>query len=206
MELLARAIIGIVVIVLILLLLFYSLQNTLFQHVSKQQAEALVLSDLQRNYPGAIVNITNDTPSNYSGSWHVSASLVLNATSPCPSFFEYSFDYPKFGFQYTVDNRYTQNCVIYGLTSDKPFIISSYPVAITRAYLLNVSSVMNYINVTRFGNVVARAHFYNYTNLLGTNYTNVWLVSFSSRIENHSVYVILSQLNGNLIAAYNMSS
>jgi hypothetical protein len=206
MELLARAILGIVVVVVILLALFYALQSSFFQQVTKQQAESLVVADLQRTYQGSSVQVLNDTPSNYSGSWHITTSLILNSTSPCPDFFIYTFDYPQFGFVYRVQNTYTNNCVIYGLTQSKPFIISSYPVAITRSYLLGISSVSAYINSVGFGNVKVTANFFNSTSLFGSSYTNVWLVNYNSMLSNHSVSVLLTQVNGTLLTAYNTSN
>ncbi len=206
MDLLVRAIVGAVVVIVILFGVYYALQNSVFQHVTQQQAAALVTSDLQRLYPGALINVTNNTPSNYSGSWHIVTSVILNSTSACPSYFVYTFDYPQFGFVYRVDNTYTNNCVIYGFNKNAPFIISSFPVAITRVYTLGIPNMVGFIDSSGFSNVNAAAHFFGSTNVLGKNYTNVWLVSYTSPSKNYSVYALLSQLNGTLLASYNASS
>lgn len=205
MELLLRMLIVIAVVVVVLLGVYYALQSSFFQHVTKQQAESLVTADLQRLYPNSAINITNDTASTYSGSWHIAVSVVLNATSPCPSFFVYTFDYPQFGFVYRVQNTYTNNCVIYGLSQNKTFIVSSYPVAITKSYVLGVPSIRNYLNSQGFGSVTVTARFFSSTAILGTNYTNVWLVKYSSTKATYSVYALLSQVNGTLLRTYNLT-
>ncbi len=204
MDLLARTIIIAVAVIIILFIVYYALQNTVFQHVTQQQAASLVTADLQRTYPNALINVTNNTPSNYSGSWHIVASVVLNATSVCPSYFVYTFDYPQFGFVYRVDNTYTSNCVIYGLSSAKPFILSSFPVAITRAYTLGIPSVLSFVGSAGFGNTSAHANFFTLTSVQGSNYSNIWIVNYSSARENYTVYVLLSQLNGTLIKAFSV--
>ncbi|MCL5239493.1 MAG: hypothetical protein M1286_03420 [Candidatus Marsarchaeota archaeon] len=205
MDLLARTLILAVILIAIIFGVYYALQNSVFQHVTQQQAASLVTSDLQRLYPSALINITNNTPSNYSGSWHVVASVVLNSTSVCPSYFVYTFDYPQFGFVYRVDNTYTSNCVVYGL-SNKSFIISSFPVAVTRAYTLGIPAVKAFVEGSGFSNVVTHANFFNYTDVQGSNYTNVWIVNYSSPEKNYTLYVALSQLNGTLLKTFNISS
>lgn len=205
MDLVVRVLIIAIVLIAALVALYYLLQGTLLQHVTQQQAEALILSDLQRISPGALINITNSTPSTYAGSWHIVTSVITNATSPCPSYLVYSFDYPQFGFVYRVENTYTKDCVIYGLSTNKTFIVSSFPVAITRAFNLNIPMVNDFINSQGARNVVVTTQFlYNIT-ALGTNYTNVWLVNYSSKNVAYSVYVMLKQVNGTLITAYNRS-
>jgi hypothetical protein len=206
MDLLVRAMLFAVIVIVVLFAVYYALQSSVFQRVTQEQAASLVTTDLQRLYPSALINITNNTPSNYSGSWHIVASVILNATSPCPSYFVYTFDYPQFGFVYRVDNTYTNNCVVYGFNSKGPFIVSSFPVALTRAYALNIPALSNFINAVGFSHVQAYAHFYNRTSVLGKNYTNVWLVSYSSTFSNNSAYALISQLNGTFLASYNASN
>lgn len=203
MDLLARAIIAAVVVIAILLVAYYALSGSVFSHITQSQAQTLVQEDLQSTYPKATIAVTSDTPSNYSGSWHIVTDVILNSTSPCPSFFVYSYDYPKFGFQYTIVNTYTNNCVIYGQADNNT--IGNFAVAITRASsYLNISSVKSYIS--RFGpSVTASAQSLSSYNTAGKNYTGVWLVNFSSSETNYNVYVLLSRLNGSLLSAYNLT-
>lgn len=206
MDLLAKTLVVAVIVVVLLLAIYYALQNTILNHVSKQQAASLVTADLQKAYPGAMVNITNETPSNYTGSWYIIASVVVNATSPCPSYYAYTFDYPQFGFVYRVQNTYTQDCKIYGMQGNSSFLLSSFPIAITRSYKLSIPSVLAFVDEYGFYNVTVASHFYDNLTLLGTNYTNVWQVAYSyPGVANHAVNVFLSQANGTLIGAYNSS-
>ncbi len=206
MELLAKTVVSAVVVVVLLLVIYYALQSTILSHVTEQQAASLVTADLQGEYPGAIVNITNETASNYTGSWDITTSVVLNATSPCPSYYAYTFDYPKFGFVYLVQNNYTQGCRIYGLQKNSTFILSSFPAAITRSYTLGIPSVLSFVDQFGFHNVSVSSHFYQSTSIAGMNYTNAWLVRYSYPGANHTVSVLLSEVNGTLLSAYNSSS
>ena len=202
MDLLTKAVVAAVIIIVVLVALYYGTKHVFSQPLTEQQAEALIVADLQKAYPGAVVNVTNASQSVYAGSWHVVTALVLNATSQCPSYYVYSFDYPQFGFVYRVENTYTSNCVIYGLQQGKA--ISSYPVAITRSYDLNNSRIINYVS-TQGRSLFVTAKFYNVSRANGVNYTNVWVVNYSSKSANMSVYAVLSQMNGTMLAVYNMS-
>ena len=151
------------------------------------------------------MNITNVTPSQFQGSWHIVASIVTSATSPCPSYFIYSYDYPQYGFVNRTENVYTDDCVINGFTNSTNYIISSYPVAITRSYMLDVPLVKQYVGIYGFNNTVVHASYYNSTSLYGTMYNNVWLVNYSAPTASYNVYVLLTQVNGNLVTAVNES-
>jgi len=200
MDLLSKAILAAVVIVVIIFAGYFALSHVSFgQQVSQTEAESLVLHDLQNSNPGAIINITNVTPSQYAGSWHIVSSVVENATSPCPSYYIYSFDYPKYGFVYRVDNTYTSNCTIYGIIPGKSYTISSYPTAITESYISNISVIKAFVGKYGFGNVVVKALYYNYTSYLGVNYTGVWSVEYSAPGTNQTVSALISQVNGTLI-------
>jgi len=205
MDLLVKTMVAAVVVVAILFAVYYAMQNTLFQHITKDQAVSLITAYLLGAYPNAQVNVTNATISTYAGSWHIIFSIIINATSPCPSYFAYSFDYPQFGFVYRVENTYTKNCTIYGLSPEKPFIISSSPVAITRSYMLNASSIKAFIASYGFRNVTVASNFFNATTINAINYTRIWQVVYSSERANHSVIALLSQLNGNMLVTYNVT-
>jgi hypothetical protein len=205
MDLLSKTVVAAVVVVVILLGVYYALQSTILSHVSEQQAASLVTADLQNAYPSAIINITSERSSNYTGSWYIAASVVVNATSPCPSYYAYTFDYPKFGFVYRVQNTYTQDCRIYGLQQNTSFLLSSFPAAITRSYTLGIPSVMSFVQQYGFRNVSVGSHFYQNLSAYGKNYTKAWLVEYSAPKANHTVSVLLSQLNGTLLATYNSS-
>lgn len=209
MDLLTKSIMAVVILVLVVFLGFYfAKQINLGQpQMTREQAVSFVLNDFNNNMPDSIINITNVTPSQYPGSWHIVASVITNATTPCPSYFIYSFDYPKFGFVYRVDNIYTDRCTIYGFSENKTNIITSYPVAITRSYNLNLTSVRNLVNKYGYDSIKVNATFYNAITLSGQNYTKVWIVAYGSRLDPiNYTYVVLSQAGGNLLLSFNRTS
>lgn len=202
MELLARVAIAIVIVVVIVLAIYYGLQTTLPQN-TQAQAYAWVKNWLNTTYPTANAAIINVTRSPLNANWwRVYASIVANATSPCPSYFIYYFDYPGYSFVNTTQNIYTLNCTIYGFPSSTPYLFSSPWTAITRSYMLGIPLIKNYVDSYGFKNVAVHASFFNKINAQGTNYTNVWLVKYSSNRTNGAVCVLLTQVNGNESAAY----
>ncbi len=206
MELLAKVLLATIVVVAVIGIISYALQNVFTPAVTKVQAESLVLSDMQNANPGAAINITNATQSTFVGSWHIVVAVVANATSPCPSYSIVSFDYPKYGFVYRLENTYTSGCNIYEASNGNSYIISSYPVAITKSYLLNITSVTAFVGRYGFHNVTVTAQSYNSTTIGGTQYHAVWVVRYAAPKANHAVYVILAQSSGSALAAYNASS
>ncbi|MGC8547505.1 MAG: hypothetical protein ACP5MC_00685 [Candidatus Micrarchaeia archaeon] len=202
MNLIEATLVLAVAIIVIATLVYFLFAHVLVSKVTENQAVALVEADIQKNYPGAEIQLTNVSPSVYRGSWHVVVSVITNATTPCPNYFVYAYDYPKFGFVPTNVNNYTSSCIIYGFTTSKPFIIASFPVAIARATSLNISSVINYIKQFGYSNVSVTASFMNTTKLENRNYTGVWLVNYTAKKANYSVIAAITQLNGSLIEAY----
>ncbi len=205
MDLLGKTIVAAVIVIAILIVLYFALKSfSPVQSISEGQAVALVESDLINSNPGGIVNVTSVSPSQYPGSWHIVVSLVLKPTSPCPTYVVYSYDYPRYGLISRTENIYTSNCTIYGMQNGS-YIIASFPVAITRSYDLNVPQVNAFINDYGFDNVSTHASFFSNITEFGKNYTNVWLVTYSSARSNHTVNVLLSQVGGNPLLTYNSS-
>ncbi len=203
MDLLSKVTLAVAVTILAVFIAYYAISHaSLSQQVTEAQATSLVMHDLQNSYPDAVVNITNVTPSQYTGSWHILVSIVLNATSPCPSYYIYSFDYPKYGFVSRIDNTYTSNCNVYGTGSG--YAIGSYPVAITESYLLrnNLTALDGFINKYGFSNVVVRARYYNSTVFHGKRYAQVWVVNYTAVSSTQYIDVLLSQLNGTAVSIY----
>lgn len=206
MDILERTLLAIVAIVLVFFALYYATQHYLTGgSVTKQQAVTLVESYLQNNNPNAIINITNVTPSQYAGSWHVVASVIKNPESPCPGYYVYSYDYPQYELVNRTESVYTAGCVIYGLIPNQGYIIGSYPVAIARATSLNTSNVKLFIESVGYNNTVVHALYYNDTNVGGQNVSRVWIVNYSSAASNKNVYSVISQINGTFIATYNIT-
>jgi hypothetical protein len=145
------------------------------------------------------------TPSQFSGSWHIVASVIKNPTRPCPSYYVYSFDYPQYGFVNRTESVYTEGCTIYGMIANKSYIIGSYPVAIARSYSLGTANVSNFVESVGYNNTVVHAVYYNQTYVDGAEYSSVWIVNYSSPASNKNVYSVISQIDGNFITAYNLT-
>ena len=206
MSLLVNVLVLAVIIIAILAAVFLFGQQIFPSTITTTQAESLVLSDLQNANPGANLSVTNVTPSQFSGSWHIVVSAVLNATSPCPSYYIYSFDYPKYGFVYRIVNDYASGCSIFVVGNQSTYTLTSYPVAITRSYMLNVSQIKDFVNAYGYYNVSTSAQFFNKTVMAGTTYNDIWLVRYSARKATHSVYAILSEAGGDLLGTYNSTT
>jgi len=205
MDLLTKSIMAVVVIVIIIALLYYLIVHFgITTQVSEAEAISLVTSDIKNSHTGAVINITNVSPSQYPGSWHIIMSVIYNATSPCPSFYAYSFDYPKFGFVYRVENNYTSDCIVYGFLNNSNYIIASYPVAIARVY--SFQAAQKYIKNFGYSNVSASASFFANVSIFGKNYTNVWRVVYTSPKANYSEQFYITQVGGRLIANYSIPS
>ncbi len=201
MNLVEATLVLVVIVLVAISILYLALSKGVLNRVTESQAVQLVTSDLENKYPGGIVNVTNVTPSaRYPGSWHIVVSLVLNATSPCPNYVVYSYDYPAFTFIPTTVNVYTNSCRILGFNTITPFSIASAPVAIVRATQLNISSVDRFINTFGYSNVSTKAVFFPSYVIKGKNYTNLWQITYSSPKANYSVEVWITQLNGTLVS------
>ncbi|MDE1825541.1 MAG: hypothetical protein KGH61_03665 [Candidatus Micrarchaeota archaeon] len=206
MNLLMQVIVAAIIVAVILVVVYVGVQSIgLGQHVTELQAVSLVQHDIQNQNPDTLVEITNVTPSQYSGSWHITAAVTYNSTSPCPSYVSYSFDYPKYGFVSTLENNYTSDCVIYGFDKNKSYVFEFGPLAVARSYDLGIPSVNAFVEKFGFSNVTAQATFYNVLNVGGKSQSDVWLVNYSSPRSKYSEFVALTQVNGNLIANYTLS-
>ncbi len=206
MDLLTKTILAIVIIVVVLVGLFYASQKV-FPGGTVTQAQAIseISAYMASHNQNAIVNITNVTPSQYAGSWHILVSVINAPTSPCPSYYVYSFDYPKYGFVNRTESLYTSNCTVYGLVNNQSYIIGSYPVAIARSYSLNTSSVLAFVKEHGFNSTIVHATYFNSTFIDGKNYSKVWIVNYSAAGTLESVYSVISQVNGNFITTYNLT-
>ncbi len=204
MDLLSKAVIVAVVLVIIVVGAYYAFQKVFSQGtVTEPQAVALVTNYLQSHNPDAVINITNVTPSQFQGSWHIVASFINNPTTPCPTYLVYSFDYPKYGFVNRTDTIYTKNCTVYGLIGGTNYTIGSYPVAIVRSYSIGNKSITSYVSMVGYSNAVVHATYYPKFLFGGANYTKTWLVNYSAITSNQSLYAGISQVNGSLLFVYN---
>ncbi len=194
MDLFAKVFIIAVVIVAVVAAISLSLQNS--QHsVTEAQAVNNITNYIHDAYgSNAAVNITSVTPSQYQGSWNILAGVITNGTSPCPSYFVLSFEYPFNTYNYRIQNNYTSNCKVNEAT------IGSSPVAIAKSYSLNTSQVRDFVNQYGYSNVVVQANRVSAQAINGKNYTDIWAVYYSAPGANRTVQVYI-ETNGTLITA-----
>jgi len=209
--------IGKVAIIVILLIVIASAGFLLFKHSTQKQftaaqAQQVVLNDLNASQPAAnitVINVSNSTLEK--GSYNVVLSIVYNSTSPCPTLFIEEYDYPATGLVSSVDNLYTQHCVVSGLSNAPSYVIGSPEIAIATSYnqslAHNISEVTNYVNDVGYNDVIVTAKFYpslNNTNThLSQSYYNVWLVRYRGPSLNYSVYTVLQ--SGSVVDNYSAS-
>ena len=155
MDLLAKVAVVVAIFIVIAGAGFYVLKLSASPSgpLTSQQASQIVINDLKLHNPTADVTIINVTPSMLkSGSWSMTLSVVYNSTRPCPTLFIEGFDYPATGLVPSVDNLYTENCTIYGLSTAPTYVISSPAIAIVKSYVSNSIAISNYVNTYGYGN------------------------------------------------------
>ncbi|MCL4365031.1 MAG: hypothetical protein M1569_01755 [Candidatus Marsarchaeota archaeon] len=195
MNLMVKALV-IAVVVIALAAIVTSLFSRAQRPMSSAEAISNITNYIGTSYPGAAVNITSVNASQYPGSWHIEASVIVNGTRPCPSYFVLVFDYPKYNFVSNVENNYTADCVVNGVQSGKPYAISSYPIAIAWTYGLHIPQVESFITKYGYQNVSVTASHYITITLGQRNYSNVWLVDYATAHSNNTVEVAINQSNG----------
>ncbi len=203
MELIGRVAIIAVVVIMIAAAAFLLFSHVIAGQLTSQQAVQYVLSDVRASNPSANITIINVSSSKVV-SWNITLSVVYNASKPCPTLFIEYFDYPATGLVPTTENRYTANCVVYGLSTAQPYVISSPYIAIARSY--NQSAQMRaYVHTFGYNNTTVHANFYSALGAsatpLGENFTSVWLINYTAKSAGYSEYAILGS-SGAVIANY----
>ena len=210
MDLLSKAVIAAVVLVVIAVVLI-SVKGIVPLHHTQLNAttvSTLVVSDLQQAYPNATVKLLSANRSYSSNdSWSVTLLVVYGPRTPCPTIKVEDFDYPETGLLPTVTEVYSNYsdgmCHVYGLPNSAlpyfSYTVTSPESAIDRAYNSDYPPLVQFINQNGFSNVTASASFLNKTtSVFGENYTNVWLVRYSSAntAHNDSQYVLMNYSGG----------
>ncbi len=191
---------SVALIVLILIIVFTAgfilLRHNTQTQLTSAQAVQLVINDLKSSNPGAnitVINVSNSTLKK--GSYNIALSIVYNATRPCPTLFIEEFDYPATGLVPSVDNLYTKNCIIYGLSTAPSYVISSPEIAIARSYNQGIKQITGYVSTFGYNETTVTAMFYPYLNSnatnLGQSFYNVWFIKYKATAANYSVYAVL---------------
>ncbi len=210
MDLIVKSALIAVILILIAAGAFILLQKSTQHQLTSNDAVSLVISDLQSKNPNAtitLVSLSNSTIQK--NSWNIVVSVVYNATRPCPTLLIEDFDYPATGLSPSTENIYTTKCELLNYASGAPsYVISSPELAIVNSYDSNYSIIKSFVNNYGYNNTNVYARFFqnlqsNYTHL-GANYSNIWLVEYTSNMANHSAYVLMSQ-SGKVLGTYNAS-
>lgn len=177
--------------------------------VNETQAVQTVLSDLRASHPLAQVNLISVSPSQLeNGSWSIVVGLVFNATRACPTLLIEQFDYPATQLVNSTINKYTSNCIVYGLTGAPYYIISSPEIAIARAS--NSSTfAKDFISTFGYNETVVSAKLYAQLNSSSTPLStlsgnNIWVVGYNATDANYTAYIALS-LNGTVLGNYTLA-
>ncbi len=202
MGLIANVFIVAVLVIIALFALSY-LSDKAHASLTSAQAVAEVSDFIKSSFPNSAVTvITNVTPSaSYPGSWTIQAQAIINGTKACPSDFVYTFDVPAFSLVNNTQNILTSGCKIYETA------IGGAPIAIAWAYAkLNISQVHAFVGQYGYSNVTVTAEHFASTVVNGINFTNVWLVTYAAPLANHTVSVVLNQVNGTAAYTFNASA
>lgn len=191
-----------ILIILIIVIIYLLSNNTQTQQTTQSQAISSIYNSLLSKDPSVQINITNVSQSQYPNNWDILANVTYNATSPCPSYFSYLFNYPKNGTNYIIKNIYTKNCKIYA-NPNSPYINDSQ-IAITRAYNLNIPSITSFINNYGFSSVKVNATYYKNLIYNKIYYPNVWLINYFA-VNSSPTAILISQKNGTAYGEKNVS-
>ncbi len=215
MDLLGKvAIVAIVLIVIFsssLLVYNYAIKSN--KSLTASQAQQIVIEDLHQTHPNASIIVTNVTPSTLSqGSWYVYASIVYNATRPCPTVYLDQYDYPATGLVPTVANLYTQHCIIFGLAGTGlpyyTYLITSPEIAIAKSYNSSYPSLVRYVSAFGYYNTNVYAKRYavlNHTTMpANVTFYNAWLINYTAAYAPYSEYVVMNS-TGMILYNYSVS-
>lgn len=205
MDLLTKVVVYAVAIVAVLFALYYAATLIPKAAPTQQQAERNITGYLNDLYPGANVTITDIRPSVYANSWYVLASVIANASTPCPSYQTYYYDYPQFSLVNGTENKYTTgfpNCTVYNYEPGTP--LGSAPAAITLASN-NATVWSGYVERFGFANIRTSA-VYNETATSPRNFSEVWWITYAAPSADYSMLAAVSQKNGSVLTIVNVST
>jgi hypothetical protein len=165
--------------------------------LTSAQAEALVLKDVQQEYPNAVFNVISISRSNLTkDSWNVVLDVVYNSTKPCPEVMTEGFDYPAVTLVPSDEVLYASACKVYGYGYAPDYVISQPYIAMDRAFESGNSSIINYISSHGYNNTNAYASFYRTANpfllSLGINSTRMWIIKYNATDTKSVLYAAMS--------------
>ena len=183
-----------------LLLLYHPVSKPL----TSAQAEALVLKDMQQEYPNAVFSVISMSKSNLTtNSWNVVLNVVYNSTRACPEVMTEGFDYPAVTLVPSDEILYASNCKVYGFGYAPDYVISQPYIAITRAYESGNASILNYIGKYGYNSTNAYASYYRAGNSflysIGINSTNAWIIKYNATDTANVLYAAMGT-NGTILA------
>ncbi|MGC8495931.1 MAG: hypothetical protein ACP5MX_01855 [Candidatus Micrarchaeia archaeon] len=216
MGLTARVFVAAVVIALLVGIIFL-FKSAPQPQQTEQEAISIVMKEVNNTFPGAkvgIVNVSNTTIGSGPSakvSWTIVLSIVRNATRPCPILSIESYSYPETVLLPTAINNYTQYsngyCTINNESNLPGYVIASPYIAQARSFDLNLASLKSFISKVGYANTIVSASYMQKINvpISGSqkNFTNAWLIRYSSPLSSNSLYIIMNDTGALL---YNYSS
>ncbi len=204
MGLIANVFMVAVIVIIVLVAISY-LHGGSHQQLTESQAVAEVQNFIISSFPNSAVNVTtNVTPSaSHPANWTIQAQAIINGTKPCPSDFVYTFEVPAFSLVNRTQNVLASNCHVDEST------IGSAPIAIAWTYADNepqIPQLHAFVSSYSYPNVTVSADRLSNYSVNGRNFTDVWLVTYSARLSNHTVSVLLYQANGTEAYIFNTTT
>ena len=204
MGLIVNVFIVAVIVVIVLVAISY-LSGGSHPQLTEADAVAEVTNFIKSAYPNSAVNVTtNVTPSaTHPGNWTIQAQAIINGTKPCPSDFVYTFEVPAYALVNRTQNVLALNCHVDEST------IGSAPIAIAWTYADNepqIQQVHAFVSKYSYSNVTVSAERLSNYSVNGRNFTDVWLVTYSAPLANHTVSVVLNQMNGTAAYVFNATT
>ncbi len=207
MDLFGKIAIATIAVIFILGVIFGA--GLLFYHpvpkpLTSAQAEALVLKDIQQQYPDAVFSVISISRSNLTAdSWNVVLNVVYNSTKACPEVMTEGFDYPAVTLVPSDEVLYASNCRVYGFGYAPDYVISQAYIAITRAYESGNASILNYVGKYGYNNTNAYANYYRTGNSflysIGINSTDAWIIKYNATDTANVLYAAMGT-NGTILA------
>ncbi len=171
--------------------------NPVQSHVTSSSAEEVVLSDLYQHSPTGIFNIINVSRSPTKDSWIIVLSASYNSTKPCPTYLTESFNYPSTNLAPIINSIYASKCKVYQVSTTHGGSIGLPVVAIAEASSIRDPVIVSYISTYSYNSTFVNAKFYPlYRRMLNNtsiNLSNIWIVNYTAKNANYSVYVILDK-------------
>lgn len=207
----SAAVAAVIIVLVIVGVIFIYGKSAQAAPLTESQAVQIVGSDIRAGNPAAnitLISVSNSTTEK--NSWNIVYSVAYNVTRPCPTLQIEGFDYPATGLVPSIDNLYTQNCTIYGISDAPTYVISSPEIAVVRSYTIHNTTIDNYVSDYGYNNTRVYARFYQNLPANDTpndlNMSAVWVVRYSAAGASTSEYAVMNQAGNALLEVFSSTT